>query len=168
MLQGVKKSYKPKPSFWSNFDETWWDYALVVSDTPIRFWGMWHNFQGQGSVIFIMDKDINYKFGMRTVPSTVNILIHAPVLINAPPLVMVNWCCTENFLLNTTTPLLHNIYFIKIYLPRVISVTHDTEGFNRHGQTFQKVKAWLYHHQLLRYPAVQVAAQNRICLHAEG
>ena len=35
---------QPKLLFW--FDETSWDYVLVVSDELIRFWGMGPNFQG--------------------------------------------------------------------------------------------------------------------------
>ncbi len=32
------------PKFFSDFDETSWDYASVVSDELIRFWAMWPNF----------------------------------------------------------------------------------------------------------------------------
>ena len=48
------KGHKPKlflctwysPNFFSDFDETSWDYALVVRDELVTFWGMWPNFQG--------------------------------------------------------------------------------------------------------------------------
>ena len=32
--------YTVQPKFFSDFDETSWDKALVVADVLVRFWGM--------------------------------------------------------------------------------------------------------------------------------
>ncbi len=58
-----------------DFDETSGDYAWLVSDELIRFWGMWPNIQGHqdyqialsgSEAIFVMNEDSNFKFGMAT------------------------------------------------------------------------------------------------------
>ena len=39
------------PKVFSNYNETFWDYVLVVSDVLVEFWDMWLNFQGhQGQI----------------------------------------------------------------------------------------------------------------------
>ncbi len=51
------------PNFFSNFDETSRDYAMVVSDELII-----GQIAASGSqTIFFMDKGSNFKFGMATV-----------------------------------------------------------------------------------------------------